>query len=236
MVKLMDKDVWEHRKQWDRYKRFHVVRGYGLVQFDTGETILTEAKFSPDMRERSYNGLVFLMGADQHNVLNCLFDPENDRPVRKTWLQPGNYFMADLATRQFVSLYRWGTNTKVHPSIPAYLAEFNPVAYHGGEGRRWVTANKLSYVRTVRPTKEQHEHVREITMLCKTQERLGGFPDDARFKSAIDWSGWNPAPWSDVVTMAFDKLDIGSRAIIARFGVGKPRELVTVSELAFREV
>lgn len=235
MVKLMDSDWFEQRKQWDRYKRFYAERDYGIVQFDTGEVILTRAKFRPDARCRTYGNLVFLMGADQHNVLNCLYDTVNDRKVRKSWLHDGCYFVADMDTRQFISLYSYAP-IKDHPHIPHYLARFNPVAYHGGPGRKWHSAVKLAYTRTLRPDKEQHKHVQNIIMLCKAQQRVVGIPENARFTDVNPhWSAWGAPSWLDVVNTTFEALSLGERDIIARYGVKPPREYVEVSELEIRE-
>lgn len=159
------------QKKWDHYKQFyHAEYDLGIVQFETGELLVTRAQFKPYQRGRiNKYGLSFHYPADTGFNYAMYHDDER---VRKAWMHNSTY-MVDHEL-QTVTRLNWMDNS--HEHVPAHLARHSGFAYWGGGTRHWVSGEKLVYTKPVKLPKEEKAHLRELVTQCKAAQRLGAIP------------------------------------------------------------
>lgn len=213
--------AFDHSKSsWDRYRAFHIAHGWDLVQFDTGEVIITNAFPRPDLRGRNRHGFSMLQsrsdlcrawgGKDIRGTV--LKDPVSGEAIPNSWLTlpsgSGQYLLLDHETRRVVRLGAINYNDKpgdhwtARKGVPQRFWR-EAAAYYPGDDMPPV-GDDVTIMRSVPLTSDERAHLRELLSSCRAWLQIkevnytnllgprptGNTPEDYEARKEYDQHNW----------------------------------------------
>jgi len=171
-----------NKMEWDSWRAFHVtVEHYSaFVQFDTGELIVTNRRWSPDER-RAYKELhLQVIGTDDRDCPR-LFVPGSDKPVPKSHLNHNGMqvLLLDHDCQRAVSLESWMTGDNNGRTIPERFRDRgsrNVNAYYSGPSAMPLGAVPITRHYPQPLTTKERAHVAELHEACKVWLQMQGDP------------------------------------------------------------
>ena len=205
---------------WDRFKAFYIDRGPGtkwsgnrpIIQFDTGEVIITPHNWTPDNRGKftDLNIGVFRF-ADRHCLTMTTAEGE---PLPTAHLDhKGNHrrVVVDYDTGHVVSLCHMEKETR----IPVRLRQA-AMCYFSGAGQEPV-GGPIIQSRPRKLPKDQREHLDGLIQACRAWAKLGDKQLPV-YGMTLTYDG--------LLEASFDELSEEERGRIAQRGINVTRELV----------
>ena len=180
----MQMPAFDHSKAcWDRYKAFHITHGWGLVQFDTGEVIITNAFPRPDLRKRNRHGFTVLHSrsdlcrawGDKSVCGTVLKDPVTGEDIPNSWLTlqggAGQYLLLDQETRRVVRLGAMRYDDKVsdhwacRKGVPRRFWREAAVYFAGNDMP--PVGDDVTICRSEKLTSDERKHLSELLTSCR---------------------------------------------------------------------
>jgi hypothetical protein len=182
--------------RWDEFKAFHVRHRArdAIVQFDTGELIITSGYFKPHQR-RAYQtfGLTILAGHDTPQLPDMV--TPTGEPVRRSWLATPQTLLIDESTRRVVRLLRYGQLKGIPVRLRGHAR-----GYFAGPGEPPL-GGSVSVKRPIRLTPEQRRHLADVHAACTMWAAFQSEQEQRGILAAANIQPW-PLVWQRPVETA----------------------------------